>query len=69
MAEMEMRQLLKRQWMKILQNWKKLHEFFDQYATLQCKEIIKKQEENKRRKTHRHNILKMQNIKDEENKF
>lgn len=51
MAEMEMRQLLKRQWMKILQNWKKLHEFFDQYATLQCKEIIKKQEENKRRKT------------------
>lgn len=52
-----------------LQNWKKLHEFFDQYATLQCKEIIKKQEENKRRKPHRHNILKMQNIKDEENKF
>lgn len=51
MAEMEMRQLLKRQWMKILQNWKKSHEFFDQYATLQCKEIIKKQEENKRRET------------------
>lgn len=51
MDKMEMRHVLKRRWMKILQNWKKLHEFFDQYATLQCKEIIKKKEENKRGKT------------------
>ena len=51
MAKMEMSQVLKRQWVKILQNWKKLHEFFDQYATLQFKEIIKKKEENKRSKT------------------
>ena len=48
---MEMRQVLKRWWIKILQNWKKLREVFDQYATPQCKEIIKKKEENKRGKT------------------